>query len=131
MPTATKEGIFGATGAALPRVKVPTPEWGDENTYVYIRCLTGEEWDHLVRTAPRSADGEPHVGMVAVVAAVVVDENGKQLFTAPQDRIQLGGTHAAVINRIYLAAQDHSGLTEDALERLEGNLPETNESSAG
>jgi len=58
-----------------PAVKKVIPEWGD----VYIRILTGLQWDKIKDAVMGDSTGEC-ANLVKLVQETVCDENGERMF---------------------------------------------------
>lgn len=111
----TREAILAA-GATLPRETVAVPEWGGE---VIVTTMTGaarDEWEQSIVTNGRKVENV----RAKLVAATVIDEEGRRLFSA--DDVQaLGRLSSAALDRVCKAAQRLNGLTAEELESAKGN----------
>jgi len=105
---------------------VPVPEWGGD---VYVRGLTAGERDKweasLYSTQKRGNSCEviAHRDNIRAkfVAASVVDEKGKLIFTTG-DIDALTKKSAAPMDRLFAVAQKLSGMSNEDVEELEKNL---------
>lgn len=103
---------------------VPVPEWGGA---VRVRGLTGAQRSLIEATMVASKGQEVEVRIEAfrtlrerLVAASLVDENGKRLFT-DHEVSALGEKSAVVLSRLMAVAQRLSGMDEKAVEAMAGN----------
>jgi hypothetical protein len=101
----TKADIFGLDD--LPRQQVIVPEW---NGYVYVRAMTGAERDKLERMISKDA-----VSRAAIAAFVIVDENGKRLFSDSEIE-KLAEKSGTALEKVVNAALTFNALTDEALE---------------
>jgi hypothetical protein len=109
----------------LKRVLVEVPEWGGS---VWVREMTGKERDEyegglmrIHRQGKKTQITPNFTNSKARMASMcVVDENGKQVFSA-SDVGRLGELSSKALNRIVDVAQELSGITEEDLEDLEKN----------
>jgi len=92
---------------------VPVPEWGGD---VKVRSLTGTERDALEFALQ---DDKTNI-RAKFAAAAIVDDNGAQVFSAP-DIEALGSKSGKALGRVFTAIQRISGLTSDAVEDAEKN----------
>lgn len=124
----TRDQILGATDIKTETVDVP--EWGGE---VLVRSLTGKQRDEFEATMMerRGKKMVPNTANMRakLVAWSVVSEQGERLFTQA-DIADLGEHSAAAIHRVYLAAAELSGLTDDDIGEEVENFGETNGSSS-
>ncbi len=103
---------------------VPVPEWGGS---VRLRSLSGTERDAFAKSITRvtgKGKGEATEiiteGMQAkLVARSAVDDKGARLFTDEQAEA-LGKKSAAVLDRLFMAAQRLSALTQDEVDKKAG-----------
>ena len=119
MPLLTRDQILAAQDLKTEEVKVP--EWGGS---VRVRSLDGAERDEFEQQMLETRGANTRVNMrnsrARLVAASVVDEQGKTLFT-PADVEKLGGKSAKALNRVFEVAQRLSGLTREDVEELAKN----------
>jgi len=100
--------------------KVEIPEW---NSFVYVKSLTGKERDSFEDSMYTGRSGEK-VNLKNLRARLVVltmcNENGKRIFS-DEDADWVGDKNAAALNRIFVKAQELSGLRQEDVERLVKN----------
>ena len=111
----TKEQIFAA--ADLETITVEVPEWGGA---VKLRAMSGTQRDAYENSLmEKTADGTYKVNTENMRAKLVcycaIDEAGSVLFTA-DDLNALAGKSAAVIERLFDAAQKLNGMSKNAVE---------------
>lgn len=117
------------TAQDLKTVDVSVPEWGGE---VRVKTLTGTERDQYeadsvkIKGNRREMTGNLRARLIAMCA---VDENGQLMFTRA-DVMKLGQKSAPALERVFEAAANLNGMSEDDVEELAGNFDGTqNESS--
>ncbi|KVG31453.1 hypothetical protein WJ30_14925 [Burkholderia diffusa] len=106
----------------LATVTVDVPEWGGA---VIIRSMTGAQRDaYETSLMTKDMSGRYTIDTENMRAKLViftaVDETGTPLFT-PDDLSALVGKNAAVIERLFVAAQRINGLSKDAVADAEKN----------
>ncbi|KVK77969.1 hypothetical protein [Burkholderia sp. MSMB1498] len=106
----------------LATVTVDVPEWGGA---VIIRSMTGAQRDaYETSLMTKDASGRYTIDTENMRAKLViftaVDETGTPLFT-PDDLPAFAGKNAAVIERLFVAAQRINGLSKDAVADAEKN----------
>jgi hypothetical protein len=110
------------TAHDLDTEDVDCPEWGGT---VRIRSLTGEERDRFEASCLIERDGKQSTNLenmrARLVALSVVGEDGKPVFTGA-DVKRLGMKNAAVLDRVFEAARELSGLTKTDVEELTEGL---------
>jgi hypothetical protein len=115
----SKEAILAAND--LKPQEVSVPEWGGS---VLVASMTGEARDEWEQSLVSKVNGKAETNLANIrarlVAATVVDEAGKRLFTA-QDVTALGKKSAAALERVCKVAQKLNGLGDSDLEDLKGN----------
>ncbi len=114
----TRDAILGVND--LPTCDVEIKAWGGT---VRVRSLTGAERDQFEADliAARHAGGVSPGNIRARFAAMcIVDEDGKNLFTA-DDIERLGGKSGTALDLIYQAVLKFNALTEADVEELAGN----------
>jgi len=91
------------------------PEWGGE---VRIALMSAADMD-AYESSLVTSKGKFNLknARAKFLAAVLVDADGKKLFT-PADITGLGNKSTKVVAKIYKAAQDFNNLTEEELEIL-------------
>jgi len=106
------------------------PEWGGS---VFVRTLTGTERDVFEESVNRKRKGE-HVDIrglkVSLLIKVLCDSNGVLLFT-PADAPALNKKSAAVLDRLFQAAQRVNGMSKENVEELAGNSESAPSDSSG
>ncbi|MCG8670213.1 MAG: hypothetical protein MI867_12420 [Pseudomonadales bacterium] len=100
---------------------VDVPEWGGQ---VRVRSLTAGERDTFeasITDNKKSKSGVVTVNIRARIASMcIVDEENKRIFTE-QDIAALGEKSGIALNRVFVAAQNLNGWTEEDVEELEKN----------
>jgi len=114
----SREAILDAPDSGT--IRVPVPEWGG---HVYVRTLTGEERDRFENLCATRRSGE-RLDIRGLKAELVVrcacDADGTPLFNAADART-LNRKAAKPIDRLFKAAQQLNGLTDEDVEELRGN----------
>jgi len=109
--------------------KVPTPEWGDPDSFVHVRGLTAGEYEKCSSPAWRRARARPardaraDEGLDRSSGDLgTCDENGEPVFSE-QDRAELQTMNNRALNRVALAIQKLSGIgdEEEVVNEFEGN----------
>lgn len=115
----TRDQILDAKDITYEDVEVP--EWGGT---VRVQALSGAARDQfeaaLVAGKGKNRSVKLDNVRAKMVAASIVDADGKRLFTDADVR-KLGEKSAAALQRVYTVAQRLSGLTDDDAEELAGN----------
>lgn len=103
----------------IKTVAVTVPEWNNE--VVLIKGMTGAERDAF-EAANRDANGQQKLNNVRArfLVRVIVNENGTRIFS-DQDAAALGKKSSDALTRLWEAANDANGTSEEALEETEGN----------
>ena len=116
----TRDKILAADDIQQERINVP--EWGGD---VIVRGLTGEQRDRFENSLWKGRGKQRKVVSTNMrakfVALSIVDEKGKLLFS-PADVLALGQKSAKGLDRVFAKTQELSGLSDDDIEELEGNL---------
>lgn len=107
---------------------VPVPEI-EEGGEVIVQSMTGAERDKFeasltIDQGKKGVKADLKNVRARMVAATVVDERGRKLFT-PNDVEELGKTSAAALDRIFAVSRELSGMSEKDVEELAENLEET------
>lgn len=115
----SREAILGSSDLKTETVAVP--EWGGE---VLVAAMSGEardawEQELVIREGNRTRANLVNV-RARLVAATVVDEQGKRLFSAA-DMEALGAKSASALDRVCKVAQRLNGMTDAELEDAKGN----------
>ena len=112
----TRDDILGATDLKQQRVEVP--EWGGA---VIVQELTGAARDEyessIVTLKGTKAEINSKNLRAKLVALSLVDEKGKQLFTA-KDVEKLGQKSAGALDRVVDVAKHVSRIGDEELESL-------------
>ena len=119
----TKERILAVDDIVTEDVDVP--EWGGT---VRVRGLSGVERDafeaSMIERRGKKVETNLTNLRAKLVAASVVDEKGSRLFS-DADVKALGAKSAAGLDRVYDVAQRLSGISDDDVDELAGNLSGT------
>jgi hypothetical protein len=121
MALLTRDQILGAED--LETEDVPVPEWGG---VVRVRSLTGTERDGFEASVVQfRRDGSRELRLANVrarfVALTAVGEDGERLFS-DDDVKGLGRKSAAALERVWDAARQLSGLSDNDVEELAEGL---------
>lgn len=119
MPVLSREAILGAADITTRSVNVP--EWGGT---VLVGTMSGaarDEWEQSL-VIKRGNKTEANLANIRarLVAATVVDEDGKRLFS-DADIEALGHKSSSALERVCKVAQGLNGLGDSELEELKGN----------
>jgi hypothetical protein len=116
MKLLSKEDIFGIDDRKSEIVDVP--EWGGQ---VKIKTMSGSEKDAFEAQCigPNGGTNMKHI-RAKLIAACVVDEEGKQMFTR-DDIVKLGSKSAAALDRIFTAIQKLNAVSDEDVEEMAGN----------
>lgn len=118
MALLTREQILAADD--LPSKEVEVPEWGGS---VKVRSITAkdrDEFEQALIAARQAKRVAPENVRARYVAACIVGEDGKPLFTA-KDVEALGQKSFAALERVYQAATELNALSDEAVEDLAKN----------
>ena len=117
MAMLTRDKILAAKDTDLFEVDVP--EWGGT---VLVKPLTGEQRDAFEASMYDAKTKQILTQNVRarVVAMACVNNKGERLFTN-EDVDALGKKSGVALDRIYKMLQGESGLSESAMEKIEGN----------
>lgn len=110
----SKADILGADDRKTKTVDVP--EWGGSVT---IKTMSGEardRWEQFIL----GSDGTKENIRAQFAAAIIVDENGDQMFSAA-DVAALGKKSGAALDRIFSAGQELNRLSDEDVEELAKN----------
>lgn len=111
--------ILGASDLKTELVNVP--EWGGD---VIVSGMTGAARDAWEQSLVMRKPGGTSINMenmrAHLVAATVVDEDGKRIFS-DADVAALGAKSGAALDRVCKVAQRLNGLTDQDLEEVKGN----------
>lgn len=111
---------------------VEVPEWGGT---VKVVGLTGEQRNKVgalmrVEAKKTSEDDALAFFQMRIVAAAMVDEDGKRLFSQ-NDVVKLAKKSAGAIQRVYEVAAKLAGIGDDALEEAKADLKATPSDDSG
>jgi hypothetical protein len=128
MALLSKDQIFNVND--IPVEDVSVPEWGGE---VRVRGLTGTERDRFESDSLMNRKGSQEVNLknlrARLIVACAIDESGQPLFTLG-DVMRLGQMSARALTRVFAVAQRLSGMDDEDLNELTGNLePDQKDSS--
>jgi hypothetical protein len=102
----------------LQTVDVDVPEWGGS---VRLRTLTGGERDKFESDMIDQRGKSNKMNLVnlraRLVALCAIDEGGKRMF-GDNEVTKLGAKSAAVLDRLFQAAQELNGMTQKDVEEL-------------
>ena len=123
MSTPTRSAILESND--LNSVKVPVPEWGEEDCCVWVRTLTASERDGFESSMIEQRGGKSKATTLQNIRArfavlTVVDEEGKRIFD-DNDAEELGKKSAQVVDRLFSAAQKQNGMSAEDVEEIAGN----------
>ena len=113
----TKAEILAADDRKF--IEVEVPEWGGK---VRLASMTAAARERHEQSYIKYRDGHLN-GLcmrASMVAACLVDDQGRQVFTA-EDLVGLGEKSAKVIGRLFDLAADLNVMTEKAAEEQAGN----------
>lgn len=117
---ATKALILAAQD--LPVEEMEVPEWG---CWVRVKSLTAAERDNFEADIVQRNGRDTRMNLrnmrAKLVAATVVDEENKSLFTLA-DVEALGQKSAKALDRIFAKAQELAGLREADVKELAENF---------
>lgn len=109
--------------ADLEPIVIDVPEWGGQ---VRMLPLSGSQRDSYEASCFKGQGKNVQMNLENVraklVGLTVVNENGERLFKSQIEVTQLGKKNAAVLNRLWKKAQEISGLDEEAVKELTGDL---------
>lgn len=118
--------------------KVSVPEWGDEDTFVYARGLSGREFEKWQQSlmaqskneAPRATLERMRGSNARLVILGACDENGEPVFEASEQSTLMDMNNRALV-RVAEAIQRLSGIgdEEELVEEFQGNS-ETGQTSS-
>lgn len=118
-----REAILKAND--IEKREVYIPEWGGS---VYVRGMTGRERDQFEATIIRQRGRNTEINMknarAKLVVMCTVDQEGNRLFT-DADVALLSEKSAKALDRIFVVAQELSGITREDMEELTENFDET------
>lgn len=114
----TREAILGTV--QLRHEDVPVPEWGGKVRVAEMSGAARDAWEQSL--VPTTRGAAPNITNIRarLVAACVVDEKGRRLFTE-EDAAALGEKSSVALDRVSKVAQRLNGLGADDLETARGN----------
>lgn len=115
----------------LKVVRVPMPEWGGDDAFVYIRNLKAWQRD---RFEAEVGKGDSLHLYARLVAMSLCDEQGNFYDPTEEDIIELSEKSAAAMSRLAdecCRLSRIGALGKEAYRELEKNLPGQSESSGG
>lgn len=115
----TKQQILEASD--LKKEKVEVPEWGG---YVFVRTLTGAEFDQYERSIIEGRKVNLSNVRAKLASRTIVDDDGKRLFTEAEAKA-LGGKSAKALDRVYDVAARLNGVGPKDVEELVKNSGKT------
>ncbi len=119
----TKDQILQADD--MPTEIVPVPEWDGE---VKVRTVTAQEKDAWEESLQKGKGRNIKLDLANVraklVALCVVDDDGNRVFS-DGDVLALGRKGAKAISRIYAAASELNGISDEDLETIVKNSEKT------
>ncbi len=117
-----KDGLLATTVAGLPTKKVETPELGAD-TYVIVRGLTGSQRDAYEKACYKTVRGQRVLSdnvRAKLVVRCLVDDAGTLQY-ADSDVEAIGKLRADVLERIFDACRQMSGMVEGDLDEKKGD----------
>lgn len=122
MTTLSKKDIL--TADDIKRELVPVPEWGGD---VWVRGMTGAERDKFESGIVEQRGKDQSLNMANIRAKLasmtICDDTGKRLFSE-SDVQALSQKSASALQRIFAVAQRLSGIGEDDVKELVGEMIE-------
>jgi hypothetical protein len=114
----------------ISKEKVAVPEWGDPDTFVWVRGLTAREFEKWQQSlmaqskgeAPRATLDRLRGNTARLVIAGACDENGEPVFS-DRDQSALLDMNNRALSRVAEMVQKLSGIgdEEEIVAELEGN----------
>lgn len=117
----TRDQIMAFTSAPRRTVVVEVPEWGGAVT---LQEMTARERDAFEASTVDGQGKKMKINIknlrARLVAACAVDGNGNALFY-PTDVELLGEVSSSALSRVFDAARELNGMTDEDVEELAGN----------
>lgn len=113
--TLSRDAILGAVDIQTKEVDVP--EWGGA---VFIKGMTGAERDAFEATNQRNGEQNLTNVRARFLVRCIVNEEGTRIF-ADQDAAGLGKKSSAAISRLWDAAAELNGTSDEEQAAMEGN----------
>lgn len=124
MAILTREAILKAKDLKVETVQVP--EWGGD---VIVSTMTGTARDRMEASIwnERRSDTDTNIRNIRakLVAATVVDGDGKLLFGKDGDVVKLGEKSSKALDRIFSVAQKLNGIGDRDVREMEKNFGAT------
>lgn len=117
--TLSRDAILGAVDIQTKEVDVP--EWGGT---VFIKGMTGAERDAFEATNQRNGEQNLTNVRARFLVRCIVNEEGTRIF-ADQDAAGLGKKSSAAISRLWDAAAELNGTSDEEQAAMEGNSETT------
>jgi hypothetical protein len=113
-----RDAILGATSLRTEDVEVP--EWGGTVRVAEMTGAARDAWEQSL--VPTTRNGSANIANIRarLVAACVVDENGKRMFN-DADAVALGEMSGMALDRVAKVAQRLNGLAAEDVEAAKGN----------
>lgn len=125
----SRDAILAAQDIVTEDVAVP--EWGGT---VLVRGLTGRERDQfeldLLQGKGRNREVNLRNMRAKLVVRSVIDSDGDRVFS-DADAVALGAKSASALQRVFRVAQRLSGLADDEVEELVGELGKDQSDDSG
>lgn len=107
---------------------IECPEWAKPaNPLGLVRCRTltaaeRDQWEAMMdKDANKAAKANRGNARAHLVSKVIVDEDGRRIFTKPDQIAHLGRKNVAAVNRIFEKVLDASKVSEEDRAEVEGN----------
>ena len=115
-----KNEILSADDRQTLDIKIP--EWGGTVRLTVMSGTARDAYEASLVKMQEDGSGKRDLTNLRskLVAACMIDEQGKQLFSIAEVE-QLGGKNGAVLNRIYEEANNLNATTEDKVEEVAKN----------
>lgn len=116
----SKEDIFSAQD--LETVVVEVPEWGGKVCLSVMSGVARDNYESSLFIINKDGSTTPNLenSRAKLLAACIVDENGKQLF-ASQDIAKLGLKNGLVLDRLHSLATELNASSSEQVEELAKN----------
>lgn len=120
MPVLDRESILAVEDIVIELI--PVPEWGGD---VFVKGMTGRERDLFESGIVQISGDDSKIDMRDVRAKLcaksICDESGKRLFSEA-DVKELSKKSAKALQRVFEVAQRLSGISDDDVKELAGEL---------
>ena len=112
----TKEAILKADD--LEKKEEYIQEWGGS---VFVRVMTIKERQALqAEISANKGSGLPDNFMEKLVSICLCNDTGERLFDGPDDIVLLSRKSSNAITKVFAAAAELNGMTEQGLDKIEG-----------